>query len=107
MIKKNTTSIDNKTETLTDLFDALLHLESRIEAKLFLKDICTPAELEALEERWQISQLLYKKNYSYRQIQKITNSSLTTITRVARFLNNEEFGGYQNLIQKLNKRKSI
>jgi uncharacterized protein YerC len=37
---------------------------------------------------------------SYREIHKITRASLTTIGRVARFLRDESYGGYRNILKK-------
>ena len=67
----------------------------------FLKDLCTPAELRSLEERWKVCQLLAKENLSYREIHTITGASLTTIGRVARFLKEERYGGYRNILAQL------
>jgi uncharacterized protein YerC len=40
------------------LSEALLTLETAQEAKQFLEDICTPAEIEAMVDRWRVAQLL-------------------------------------------------
>jgi uncharacterized protein YerC len=42
-------------------------------------------------------------DFSYREIREITGSSTTTVTRVARFLNDEQYGGYKNLLRKMKK----
>ena len=65
----------------------------------FLTDLCTPAELRALSERWHIAQLLDQGQLSYREIQAQTGVSTTTIARVARFLKDEPYGGYRTLIE--------
>ena len=49
----------------------------------FLEDLCTPSELHAMAERWRVVPLISSK-LSYRQVQKATGISLTTIGRVAR-----------------------
>lgn len=46
---------------MSNLNDAILLLENKKEVSEFLKDLCTPAELKALEERWSVAQLLYKE----------------------------------------------
>ena len=38
-----------------DLIDALLALNGRAEAQAFLADLCTPGEVRALSERWQVA----------------------------------------------------
>ena len=52
----------------------------------FFYDLCTPAELEGLIDRWQVVQLLVK-NFFYRKIAEETGVSTATIVRVAKFLN--------------------
>ena len=69
--------------------------------KIFFIDLCTPAEIKAFVERWKVCQLLNEKKYSYRQISEITRASLTTIGRVARFLNEENYGGYRKMLEKI------
>ncbi|MEB3702445.1 YerC/YecD family TrpR-related protein [Candidatus Bealeia paramacronuclearis] len=84
-----------------DLADAILLLESKGEVEVFLKDLCTPQEIKALKERWRVCQLLERGTSSYRQIHSITGASLTTIGRVARFLKDEPYCGYQTVLKKL------
>ena len=84
-----------------NLEKAFLSLKSEANLIQFLNDICTPKEIASLRERWKISQMLYKKKYSYREINKITGVSLATITRVARFMNNESNEGYIFAIKRL------
>lgn len=96
------------TETLPDpikdLCAALLLLETKEEAYRFLKDLCSPTELNAFAERWQICQSL-DQGRSYRDIQGKTGASLTTIGRVARFLKDEPYQGYRALLRKLKEQK--
>lgn len=81
-----------------ELYKAILKLESPEECELFFRDLCTPKELKDLRERWQVAKLLDLKTLSYREIKKITNVSLTTITRVARFLSQEPNQGYKLIL---------
>ncbi len=74
------------------LFRAVLSLEDIQEIRNFFKDLCTPAELQALVDRWQVVELL-QQNLPYRRIHDLTGVSVTTIGRVARFLT-DGFGGY-------------
>jgi TrpR-related protein YerC/YecD len=83
------------------LLDTLLAIDTKEQLSSFLKDLCTPAELRSLDERWKVCQLLAKENLSYREIHAITGASLTTIGRVARFLKEERYGGYRNILAKL------
>jgi TrpR-related protein YerC/YecD len=84
-----------------DLLEAILTIKTKDQLSTFLKDLCTPAELRSLEERWKVCQLLAKGDLSYREIHTITSASLTTIGRVARFLKEEKYGGYRNILKKL------
>ncbi|PWK92950.1 YerC/YecD family TrpR-related protein [Fulvimonas soli] len=74
------------------LCEALLSLRSAEEMQAFLHDLCTPAELEALVDRWRVVPYLLD-GLSYREIHERTAVSITTIGRVARFLN-QGSGGY-------------
>ena len=65
----------------------------------FLVDLCTPAELRALSERWHVAKLLKEGKLSYRDINAQTGVSTTTIGRVARFLRDEPHGGYRALFE--------
>ncbi len=75
---------------------ALLALESVAEMRAFLRDLCTPAELEALVDRWRVVPYLMQGT-AYREIHDRTAVSVTTIGRVARFLSQGN-GGYQAAI---------
>ena len=81
-------------ETPVDsLCRALLALDGLGEMRAFLKDLCTPAELEALADRWRVVPYLLR-GMAYREIHERTAVSVTTIGRVARFLSQGN-GGYQ------------
>ena len=87
---------------LTDqLCDALLTPKSRDEMRRLLQDLCTPAELRALAERWHVARLLDGTNLSYRDIHEGTGVSTTTIVRVGRFLRQEPHQGYRRAIDTL------
>ena len=86
------------------LTEALLSLDSAQEARQFLEDLCTPAEIEAMVDRWRVAQLL-DKGYSYRDIREMTEVSVTTIGRVARFMEHGT-GGYRTVLDRLEKSKS-
>ena len=74
------------------LCQALLSLKDADEMDAFLRDLCTPAELEVLVDRWRVVPYLLD-GVSYREIHERTAVSITTIGRVARFLNQGN-GGY-------------
>lgn len=81
------------------LSEAILSLRTREEVKRFLEDLCTPAEIEALVDRWRVAQLL-DRGLSYREISEMTEVSVTTIGRVARFMEMGA-GGYRMALDRL------
>jgi len=80
------------------LFKAIISLKTHDECRNFFKDLCTPAELQAFVDRWQVVAYL-QKGLPYRKIHDLTGVSVTTIGRVARFLT-DGFGGYQTAIDR-------
>ncbi len=80
------------------LCNALIRLKTPQECQNFLRDLCTPAELQALVDRWQVVELL-EQGLTYRRIHDQTGVSVTTIGRVARFLT-DGFGGYRVAIDR-------
>ncbi|MFI4957004.1 MAG: YerC/YecD family TrpR-related protein [Gammaproteobacteria bacterium] len=92
--------MDDSQKNINQLCDALLLLKNREEAFHFLKDLCTPQEINALAERWHVCQLLEQGDLSYRDIHALTGASLTTIGRVARFLKDEPYHGYRTILKR-------
>ena len=87
-------------KNILDLVDVLTQIDDKKVMKNFLIDITTPAELKTLQERLNVAMLL-NEGISYKEIAQKTGSSTTTITRVARFLKDEKFGGYRWVIKHL------
>ena len=83
------------------LFRAILGLRDVAEVRAFLVDLCTPAELQALKDRWLVAELL-DRDLPYRQIHYRTGVSVTTIGRVARYLNSGA-GGYSKALRRQRK----
>lgn len=86
-------------EAENDLFRALLTLKTVDEARDFFTDLCTPAEMQALVDRWMVVEPLIDGE-PYREISQKTGVSVTTIGRVARFLT-QGSGGYQRVFDRL------
>ena len=84
-----------------ELAAALASLTSEAEARAVLRDLCTPAEVRTLAERWQVAKYLDEGRLTYREIHDATGVSTTTIVRVARFLKEEQNGGYRLLLDRL------
>jgi TrpR-related protein YerC/YecD len=85
---------------LDDLFKSLLLLENINECRSFFTDLCTPAELKEMSERWRIAQLVAQE-MSYRKISELTGASTATITRVARCLSENKSGYYKIIKRKM------
>ncbi|MGD2128965.1 MAG: YerC/YecD family TrpR-related protein [Lysobacterales bacterium] len=94
-----------KTEILAaarTLSEALLSLQTPREVTEFLEDLCTPAEIEAMVDRWRVAQLL-DQGYSYRDIREMTEVSVTTVGRVARYME-QGAGGYRTVLDRLGRK---
>lgn len=79
------------------LCQALLAIDDIENMRAFLHDLCTPAELEALTDRWKIVPYI-ESGMPYREIRDRTAVSITTVGRVARCLN-ENRGGYRAAVE--------
>ena len=81
------------------LCQAIASLQTPDEAQAFLDDLCTPAEFEAMIDRWRVAQLL-DQGKPYREISELTEVSVTTIGRVARFMEMGT-GGYRTVLDRM------
>ena len=86
------------------LSEALCSLHNADEVWQFLEDLCTPAEIEAMVDRWRVAQLL-DQGLTYRDISDLTRVSVTTIGRVARFMEMGN-GGYRTVLDRFRKKAS-
>jgi len=77
-------------------FKAVASIKTEEEARKFFVDIATPAELQAMADRWLAARML-SRGKSYRAIAQETGMSVTTIGRVARYVQYGE-GGYQFML---------
>lgn len=88
-----------KKDSIHQLMQAICLLKDSEEAMAFFSDLCTPAELESMADRWQVVPLL-QRGLPYRTIHDETGVSVTTITRVARSLTMGS-GGYLLIASRL------
>ncbi|RXR07121.1 YerC/YecD family TrpR-related protein [Pseudoxanthomonas composti] len=97
---KRRADTDEKTTSLAQqsLALALAGLTEPEEVRAFLVDLCTPAELEAMADRWRVVPLILK-GVPYREIHELTEVSVTTIGRVARTLETGT-GGYATALRR-------
>lgn len=82
-----------RAEAADGLAAILISMTDKKDCLALLNDLCTPAELEAIIDRWRVV-LLLNQGIPYRAIHETTGVSVTTIGRVARFLQ-DGAGGYQ------------
>ena len=87
-----------------DLIEVILALETADECRRFMRDICTPKEISDLADRWLIARLLDEGKLSYREIHAQTGVSITTVGRVARFLQQENYQGYRVMLDRVKKK---
>jgi TrpR-related protein YerC/YecD len=78
---------------------AIMALANVEECRSFFRDLCTPAELQAMADRWAVVELL-DRGLPYREIHRQTGVSVTTIGRVARYLTSGN-GGYRAVTLRL------
>ena len=81
------------------LYQAILALQAPDECRAFFRDLCTPAELEAMADRWAVVEWL-ERGTPYREIHKATGVSVTTIGRVARYVSDGN-GGYDLALRRI------
>ena len=71
------------------LYSALLALETPEDCYRFLQDVCSYAELSAMEQRYNIAENLMQKQ-SYTTIMNDIGASSAIISRVSRVLNRDD-----------------
>jgi len=74
-----------KKEHTAELYEAIVKINDPKECFYFFQDLCSDSELLAMEQRFQVAELLEAGN-TYLDIQDSTNSSTATISRVGRAL---------------------
>lgn len=75
-----------RNEHSMDLYDAILQLKDKEECFNFFHDLCSIAELYAMEQRYDVAKKLFEGNV-YTDIMDETRASSATISRVNRALN--------------------
>lgn len=93
-MNKNTNQPRNE-----DLYKAIMQLRTLEECKRFFDDLCSISELRAMEQRFQVAELLHQ-GMIYNDILEKTGASSATISRVNRSL---RYGndGYGVIFQRL------
>ncbi|MBR6425647.1 MAG: TrpR-like protein [Oscillospiraceae bacterium] len=75
-----------KSDPNSNLYRAMLQLRTVEECYAFFEDLCTVAELQAMEQRFEVAALL-NDGLIYNDILEKTGVSSATISRVNRCLN--------------------
>lgn len=83
---------------LKELYHALLCLETEREAEIFLEDLCTIKELEAMCQRLKAAKMLLDGK-TYNEIVEETEISSATLARVSKCVRYGN-GGYKTVIEK-------
>ena len=101
---KPKTRKDPNNEQFTELYEAILSLETLDECLDFFDDLLSAAELRAIEQRYQVARLL-NDGHIYSEILEITGASSATISRVNRSLLYGK-GSYDIIFGRLENKKS-
>lgn len=86
-----------------ELYRAMLLLKTPEEYYKFFLDLCTQAELNAIEQRYEVAKML-DSGMIYNDILAKTNASSATISRVKRSLDNGE-GAYDMVFSRMKDQK--
>lgn len=84
----------------SELYKAVLSLETEEECAAFFSDICTMQELEAFIQRLEVAKQLLSGN-NYNDISKSVGTSTATICRVAKCIKYGD-GGYSTVLSRIN-----
>src|ERR1700689_1894703 len=82
---------------------AVAALRTPEEVRAFFRDLCTPAELQAMADRWSVVDYL-NRVLPHREIRRLPGVSCMSIGRVSLFLGNGK-GGYEVTAQRLEEAK--
>ena len=85
------------------LYETILTLKDLDECKNFFADLCTVAELRAMEQRFEVA-LLLDEGMIYNDILERTGASSATISRVNRSL---QYGcdGYDKIFERIDRQE--
>lgn len=86
------------------LYQAISKIKNAGDAKKFFEDLCTPAEIQAMADRWLVVEPI-KAGTPYRDIHDMTGVSVTTVGRVARSISMGT-GGYNLIFDRIKGKKN-
>ena len=91
--------VDWKNKKIVKFVKAFFVPKSEEEMKNFLRDILSKKEIEEFANRLEVARML-SEGLSYKEIEKKTGMSSTTIARISKWLNSGN-GGYKNVLKNL------
>ena len=97
-MKKNNRRFEN-----TQMYQAILALETEEECRKFMEDICSITEIMAMEQRFEVAKLL-NDGLIYNAIMEKTGASSAIISRVNRSLQYGA-GGYGIVFDRLDEKE--
>ena len=103
-MKEITKQINWNAKENGQLIEAILALRNDNEAKLFLRDLMTEAEIKEFANRLEAASLL-SKNVQYNYIIERTGLSSTTIARISKWLKGS-LGGYRLILNRITPNQS-
>ena len=96
-MKKNNRRFEN-----TQMYQAILALQTEEECRKFMEDICSITEIMAMEQRFEVAKLL-NDGLIYNAIMEKTGASSAIISRVNRSLQYGA-GGYGIVFERIEKK---
>ena len=94
---------NRNSDPTSELYQAILKLKTPEECYQFFLDLCTQAEMKAMEQRFDVAKML-RAGSIYHDILEETSASSATISRVNRSLLNGS-GGYEMVFKRLEEKK--
>ena len=83
-------------ESVDQVFEAILTLKNKEECYKFFADACTPKEIQTIAQRYMVAKMLADKRV-YSDIIAATGASTATVSRVSRSINE----GYKIVFERL------
>jgi TrpR-related protein YerC/YecD len=99
MAKRNKGAQKWLTKDIEEFFKVILKLRNVKECEQFLRDLMTIPEIKIFSMRWKVAKML-NDGATYKDIEKQTGMSSTTIARINRWLEYGE-GGYKLLLKRM------
>jgi len=84
------------------LYEAIAQLKTADEAQEFFHDLCSPAEISSMADRWRVVEPIIAGT-PYRKIYEDTGVSVTTVGRIARCVNYGT-GGYKLVYDRIRRK---